>query len=45
MSKTILKTQIKREAGKLYFCGTTEDGFLTIGETLMMRGKKKNGKK
>jgi len=40
--KTILKTEIKRESGKLYFCGTSEDGFITVGEAEMSRkGRKK----
>jgi len=44
--KTLLKTNIKREKDKLYFCGTSEDGFITVGESLMSRGgKKKDGKK
>jgi len=39
--KTILITNIKRESGKLYFCGTSEDGFITVGEAEMARGRKK----
>jgi len=39
--KVILKTEIKREKGKLYFCGTDNNGNLTIGETEMARGRKK----
>jgi len=39
--KTILKTKLPREKGKLYFCGTDDKGNLTIGETKMSRGKKK----
>jgi len=39
--KIILKTDIKREAGFLYFCGTSEDGNLTIGKSEMARGAKK----
>ena len=40
--KIILKTDIKREAGFLYFCGTdSKTGNLTIGQTEMARGKKK----
>jgi len=44
--KIILKTDIKRESGFLYFCGTDEKtGNLTIGKTQMARGKKKAVKK
>jgi len=43
--KTILKTDIKREKGFLYFCGTDEKGNLTIGRSEMARGKKKSKKK
>ena len=39
--KVILNTEIKREKGKLYFCGTNDKGNLTIGEAEMARGKKK----
>ena len=40
--KIILKTDIKRESGFLYFCSTDkETGNLTIGRTEMARGKKK----
>jgi len=38
--KTILKTEIKREKGFLYYCGTDEDGNITIG-----RSDKKGSKK
>jgi hypothetical protein len=45
MSQVILKTTLKREKNKLYFCGTSTDGFITINETVMARGRKKsNGK-
>ena len=44
--KIILVTNIKRETGKLYWCGTSEDGYVTVGESVMARGrKKKNDKK
>ena len=43
--KTILKTSIKRESGKLYYCGTDSNGNITIGESLMARGGKKKKKK
>lgn len=40
--KIILKTDIPREVGFLYFCGTDEKtGCLTIGRTEMAHGKKK----
>jgi len=39
--KELLKTNIKREKGKLYFCGTDENGNITVNETDMSRGKKK----
>ncbi|MCK5176692.1 MAG: hypothetical protein KAQ92_03130 [Candidatus Aenigmarchaeota archaeon] len=39
--RIILKTSIKREKGFLYFCGTDEEGNLTIGEVEMARGGKK----
>ncbi len=41
VKKIILKTKLPREKGKLYFCGTSSDGNLTIGEVKMARGKKK----
>jgi len=41
MGKTIAITDIKREKGKLYYCGTDENGFITICEAIMGRGKKK----
>jgi len=44
--KIILKTDIKRETGFLYFCGTDEKtGNLTIGRSEMARGKKKGATK
>ena len=42
--KIILKTEIKREKGKLYWCGTSEDGYIMIGESQMARGNKKKEK-
>lgn len=42
--KILLKTNIKREKDKLYFCGTSEDGFITVGEAKMERGRKKSKK-
>lgn len=44
MSRIILKTEIKREKGMLYFCGTDNNGNLTINETAMARGRKKKSK-
>ena len=43
--KIILKTDIKREPGFLYFCSTDNKGNLTIGRSEMARGKKKSKKK
>lgn len=44
--KIILKTNIKRESGFLYFCGTDKKtGNLTIGKSEMARGKRKSKKK
>lgn len=43
--KVILKTEIKREKGKLYFCGTDDKGNLTLNSTEMSRGKKKKKSK
>ena len=43
--KVILKTEIPREKGKLYFCGTDNKGNLTVCEVEMSRGKKKTAKK
>ena len=43
--KILLTTEIKREQGKLYFCGTSEDGYVTVGEADMVRGKKKKEEK
>jgi len=38
--KLLLKTEIKRKKGKLYYCGTTEDGMIAIFETDMGRPTK-----
>ena len=45
MAKQIIfKTPIKREANLIYYCCTSEDGYVTIGCSPMARGrKKKNG--
>jgi len=45
MKKTLLKTEIKRESGMLYYCGTSEDGNITVCSTEMKRGGKKKSKK
>lgn len=45
MGKVIYKTNIKRMSGLLYFCGTSQDGFLTICEAKMVHGRKKGSKK
>ena len=41
MGKILLKTNIKREAGKLYYCATGLDGNLTVCEAIMSRGGRK----
>jgi hypothetical protein len=42
MGKLLLKTDIKREKDMLYFCGTSEDGCITVNEAKMVRtGRKK----
>jgi len=41
MKKIIAKTKIKREKGILYFCGTDEEGNITICQTEMVRGGRK----
>jgi len=45
MGKVILKTEIKREKGKLYYCSTDSNGNLTVCESEMARGRKKGKKK
>lgn len=40
MGKVILKTNIKRETGMLYYCGTDNNGNITVCETKMARGRK-----
>ena len=39
--KVLLKTDIKREKGFLYFCSTDEDGNITLCQTEMSQGRKK----
>ena len=45
MGKVIVKTNLKREAGKLYYCGTSSDGYITLCEAIMARGGKGKKKK
>lgn len=40
--KLVLKTSIKRQKGKLYYCGTSEDGNVAIFETTMPKHEKKD---
>jgi len=42
MATLLLTTNIKREKGKLYFCGTDSFGNITVNEAVMARGRKKN---
>jgi len=44
MGEIIIKTEIKREDGFLYYCGT-KDGNITVCKTQMARGRKKSKKK
>jgi len=41
MAEIIATTQIKREAGFLYFCGTDDKGNITLNRAKMARGNKK----
>jgi hypothetical protein len=41
MSEVLANTDIKRESGKLYFCGTDENGNITVCSAVMGRAKKK----
>ncbi|KKL45612.1 hypothetical protein LCGC14_2353900 [marine sediment metagenome] len=43
MGEIISKTKIPREKGFLYYCGTDDEGNLTICRAEMARGKKKEG--
>lgn len=43
MAKVLLKTEIKRESGFLYFCSTSKDGFITVNSAVMARGGRKKG--
>jgi len=41
MAKEILlETSIKREANKIYYCGTSKDGNIVVCSSLMARGRK-----
>lgn len=41
MGKVILKTDIKRESGMLYYCATDDKGNITVNSAVMSRGGKK----
>jgi len=43
--KIILKTDIPRESGFLYYCGTDSEGNITVCKAKMARGGKKKKKK
>lgn len=43
--KLLLKTDIKRESGMLYFCGTDNKGNITVNSAKMSRGGRKKKKK
>jgi len=45
MGKPILRTDIKREKNKLYYCATDDKGCILVCEALMARGKKKKKQK
>jgi len=40
MGKVILKTDIPREKGWLYYCSTADDGNLTVCKAEMSKGRK-----
>ena len=40
VKKLLLKTAFKGAKDKLYFCGTSSDGFITVNEADMKRKKK-----
>ena len=44
MGKVIEKTKIIRDRTKLYYCGTDENGFITICEAQLKRRKKEDKK-
>lgn len=41
MGKLIARTKIKREANKLYYCKTDENGYLGLYEAELKRGRRK----
>jgi hypothetical protein len=41
MGETILKTNLKRELGYLYYVGTDSQGYLIVCKTKMARGRGK----
>ena len=41
MGKIIIETDIKREQGKLYYCGTDKKGNITVCEAVIARGGRK----
>ena len=45
MAEELAKTDIPREKGYLYFCGTDSDGNITVNRAEMARGRKKKEKK
>jgi len=46
MGKSLLKTDIKREPEKLYYCSTSPDGYIIVCEAMLSRkGKVKSKEK
>jgi len=45
MGKVLIKTDIKREQGFLYYCGTDSKGNITVCSAVMARGGKKKKKR
>ncbi|HUS51424.1 MAG TPA: hypothetical protein VMZ91_14740 [Candidatus Paceibacterota bacterium] len=43
--KAILRTDIVREKGKLYYCATDDKGCILVCESPMSHGRKKKTKK
>lgn len=44
MGEVIARTEIKREAGYLYYTGTDQQGNITLCRAVMARGNKKKKK-
>jgi len=44
MGEVIATTEIKREQGKLYYCGTDKQGNITLCCAVMARGGRKKKK-